>query len=191
MPGPDGSWDTHRNNFPTLRNDRCPVFDHTFSALIADLHDRGLLETTMVVAGRRVRALAENRGLDHEQRRSGGRDHWPECYTARWRPAPAFNRAESTVNRTDGARYPKLNPVHPFDLLSTVFHAVGIDPETEYRDNLNRPRRLVDHGEPVLGLTHSKGSTGCLNGVAKRQEASSKSFMKHSGVHFHSTRRKS
>ena len=48
--------------------------------------------------------------------------------------------------------YPKVNPVHPYDLLSTVFHAVGIDPDTEYRDNLNRPRRLVDHGEPVVGL---------------------------------------
>src|SRR5262249_25032953 len=45
-PGPDGSWDTHRNNFPMLREHRCPVFDRTVSALLEDLADRGLLETT-------------------------------------------------------------------------------------------------------------------------------------------------
>lgn len=150
-PGPDGSWDTHRNNFTTLRNDRCPVFDHTFSALMADLHDRGLLDTTMVVAvgefGRSPKigaATTNNVG-------PGGRDHWPECYSAV--VAGAGIQPGRVYGESDrwGA-YPKLNPVHPYDLLSTIFHAVGIDPETEYRDNLNRLRRLVDHGEPVLGL---------------------------------------
>src|SRR5205085_10482381 len=48
--GPDGSWDTHRNNFPMLRTWRCPVFDRTLSALLDDLSQRGLLESTLVVA---------------------------------------------------------------------------------------------------------------------------------------------
>jgi hypothetical protein len=48
--GPDGSWDTHRNNFPMLRDWRCPVFDRAISALLDDLHNRGLLDTTLVVA---------------------------------------------------------------------------------------------------------------------------------------------
>jgi hypothetical protein len=81
VPGPDGSWDTHRNNFPTLRNDRCPVFDQTLSALIADLAARGLLEKTLVVAvgefGRSPKIgipTTANVG-------PGGRDHWPECYS--------------------------------------------------------------------------------------------------------------
>ncbi|MBY0231563.1 MAG: DUF1501 domain-containing protein, partial [Gemmataceae bacterium] len=47
--GPDGSWDTHRNNFPMLRDHRCPVFDQSASALLADLHARGLLDTTLVL----------------------------------------------------------------------------------------------------------------------------------------------
>ena len=53
--------------------------------------------------------------------------------------------------------YSKLNPVHPYDLLSTVFHAAGIDPNAEYVDNLSRPRRLFDHGGPVLGLCSRTG----------------------------------
>jgi len=151
VPGPDGSWDTHRNNFTTLRNDRCPVFDHTFSRLISDLFDRGLLESTLVVAvgefGRSPKigaATTNNVG-------PGGRDHWPECYSAVIAGAGVQPGCVYGESDRFGA-YPKLNPVHPYDLLSTVFHAVGIDPDTEYRDNLNRPRRLVEHGEPVLGL---------------------------------------
>jgi hypothetical protein len=150
-PGPDGSWDTHRNNFPTLRNDRCPVFDQSLSALIEDMHQRGLLERTMLVAigefGRSPKIGApttNNVG-------PGGRDHWPDCYSCLI--AGGGVRAGEIYGESDrfGA-YPKTNPVHPYDLICTVFHALGIDPATEYLDTLNRPRRLVDHGSPVLGL---------------------------------------
>jgi len=149
--GPDGGWDTHRNNFPMLRDHRCPVFDHSFSTLIADLHDRGLLDSTLVVAVGEFGRSPKIGASTTNNVGPGGRDHWPECYSAVI--AGAGVQPGRVYGESDrfGA-YPKLNPVHPFDLLSTVFHAVGIDPETEYRDNLNRPRRLVDHGEPVLGL---------------------------------------
>lgn len=150
-PGPDGSWDTHRNNFPTLRNDRCPIFDHSLSALIEDMHQRGLLDKTLVVAigefGRSPKIGApttNNVG-------PGGRDHWPDCYSCLIagggvRPGEVYGESDRF-----GA-YPKTNPVHPYDLICTVFHSLGIDPTTEYLDTLNRPRRLVDHGAPVLGL---------------------------------------
>lgn len=150
-PGPDGSWDTHRNNFPMLREHRCPVFDKTLSALIADLGERGLLEKTLVVAvgefGRSPKlgiATTNNVG-------PGGRDHWPDCYSCLIagggvRPGQVYGESDKW-----GA-YPKANPVHPYDLISTIFHAVGIDPETEYLDTQNRPRRLVEHGAPVTGL---------------------------------------
>jgi hypothetical protein len=150
-PGPDGSWDTHRNNFPTLKNDRCPVFDHSLSALIEDMHQRGLLERTLVVAigefGRSPKIGApttNNVG-------PGGRDHWPDCYTCLIagggvRPGEIYGESDRF-----GA-YPKTNSVHPYDLICTVFHGLGIDPATEYLDTLNRPRHLVDHGSPVLAL---------------------------------------
>jgi hypothetical protein len=150
-PGPDGSWDTHRNNFPMLRDHRCPVFDHALSALLEDLQDRGLLERTLVIAigefGRSPKIGApttNNVG-------PGGRDHWPDCYSCLIagggvQPGRVYGESDRF-----GA-YPKLNPVHPYDLICTVYHALGIDPVTEYRDTLNRPRRLTAHGQPVVGL---------------------------------------
>jgi uncharacterized protein (DUF1501 family) len=149
--GPDGSWDTHRNNFPMLRDHRCPVFDKALAALLADLHDRGLLERTLVVAigefGRSPKigaATTNNVG-------PGGRDHWPDCYSCLIAGGGVLPGRVYGESDRFGA-YQKLNPVHPYDLLATIFHAVGIDPESEYRDTLNRPRRLVGHGGPVLGL---------------------------------------
>lgn len=150
-PGPDGSWDTHRNNFKTLRQDRCPVFDHSLSGFIEDMAARGLLEKTLVVAigefGRSPKIGApttNNVG-------PGGRDHWPECYSflitgGGVRPGQVYGESD----RHGG--WPKANGVTPYDLLSTIYHALGIDPATEYHDTLNRPRRLVESGRPIVGL---------------------------------------
>ena len=151
VPGPDGSWDTHRNNFPTLREHRCPVFDLTLSALLADLAARGLLDTTLVVAigefGRSPKIGApttDNVG-------PGGRDHWPECYSCLI--AGGGVSSGQVYGESDRfAAWPKSSPVHPYDLITTIYHALGIDPTAEYHDSLNRPRRLVEHGQPVLGL---------------------------------------
>ena len=48
--------------------------------------------------------------------------------------------------------YPQKQPAHPYDLIATVYHALGLDLKTQYRDTLDRPRRLVEHGEPLTGL---------------------------------------
>lgn len=150
-PGPDGSWDTHRNNFPMLRDHRCPVFDRSLSALIEDMAARGLLKKTLVVAigefGRSPKIGApttDNVG-------PGGRDHWPECYSCLIagggvRPGRVFGESDR-----HGA-WPKNDAVHPYDLISTIYHALGIDLTTEYDDALKRPRRLVQNGRPILGL---------------------------------------
>jgi len=149
--GPDGSWDTHRNNFPMLRDWRCPVFDRALSALLQDLHARGLLQTTLVVAigefGRSPKIGApttNNVG-------PGGRDHWPSCYTCLL--AGGGVRSGNVYGASDrNAAFPQHQPVHPYELISTIYHAVGIDAASEYRDHLNRPRRLVEHGGPIRGL---------------------------------------
>jgi hypothetical protein len=150
-PGPDGSWDTHRNNFKTLREDRCPVFDHSLSGFIEDMAVRGLLEKTLVVAigefGRSPKIGApttNNVG-------PGGRDHWPECYS--FLIAGGGVRSGQTYGQSDrhGA-WPKTDAVRPYDLIATIYHALGIDPATEYQDTLNRPRRLVEDGRPITGL---------------------------------------
>ncbi len=150
-PGPDGSWDTHRNNFPMLRDHRCPVFDRSLSALIEDMSARGLLDNTLVVAigefGRSPKIGApttNNVG-------PGGRDHWPECYS--FLIAGGGIRHGRVYGESDrhGA-WPKSDGVHPYDLISTIYHALGIDPTTEYYDTLNRPRRLVQAGKPIARL---------------------------------------
>src|SRR5262245_57556050 len=149
--GPDGSWDTHRNNFPMLKNWRCPVFDRGLSALLEDLHLRGLLDSTLVLAVGEFGRSPKIGAPTTNNVGPGGRDHWPECYTCLIagggvRPGQAYGASDR-----NGA-YPRLNPVHPYDLISTLYHAVGIDPAVEYRDNLHRPRRLVEHGQAILGL---------------------------------------
>lgn len=150
-PGADGSWDTHRNNFPMLRDHRCPVFDQALAALVEDLHERGLLSRTLVVAVGEFGRSPKIGAPTTNNVGPGGRDHWPDCYTALVagggvRPGQAYGESDRF-----GA-YPKVNPVHPYDLLSTIFHALGVDPGIEYVDTLNRPRHLVDHGGPVFGL---------------------------------------
>lgn len=149
--GPDGSWDTHRNNFPMLRNWRCPVFDRALSGLLEDLHARGLLDSTLVLAVGEFGRSPKIGSPTTNNVGPGGRDHWPECYTCFLagggiRPGQVYGSSDR-----NGA-YPRLNPAHPYELIATVYHALGIDQATEYRDNLHRPRRLVEHGGPILGL---------------------------------------
>jgi hypothetical protein len=149
--GPDGSWDTHRNNFPMLRDHRCPVFDRSLSGLIEDLAARGMLEKTMVVViGEFGRSPKIGVGTTNNVG-PGGRDHWPECYSfliagGGVRPGQVYGESDR-----HGA-WPKADRVHPYDLIATVHHALGIDPQTQYLDTLRRPRRLVERGKPIVGL---------------------------------------
>ncbi|MBT4866329.1 MAG: DUF1501 domain-containing protein [Planctomycetaceae bacterium] len=150
-PGPDGSWDTHRNNFPMLRDHRCPVFDQSLSALIEDMAARGLLEKTMVVAIGEFGRSPKIGSPTTNNVGPGGRDHWPECYSfliAGGGVQPGAVYGES--DRHGG--WPKNDAVHPYDLIATIYHALGINPKSVYHDTLNRPRRLVQSGMPVLGL---------------------------------------
>jgi hypothetical protein len=149
--GPDGSWDTHRNNFPMLRTWRCPVFDRSASALLEDLDQRGLLERTLVVAVGEFGRSPKLGAPTTNNVGPGGRDHWPSCYTCLI--AGGGVRGGQVYGQSDryGA-YPQKQPVHPYDLIATIYHALGVDRRTEYRDTLDRPRRLVEHGGPVLGL---------------------------------------
>ena len=79
-----------------------------------------------------------------------GRDHWPYCYSAV--VAGAGIARGSQYGESDAtASSPKEKPVHPSDLLATVYFALGIDPDMEIRNHLNQPRELVK-GTPVMGL---------------------------------------
>lgn len=150
-PGPDGSWDTHRNNFPMLRDHRCPVFDHSLSGFIEDMAARGLLERTLVVAIGEFGRSPKIGSPTTNNVGPGGRDHWPECYSFLIAGGGVGSGQVYGQSDRHGA-WPKVDAVHPYDLLATIYHALGIHPGTEYHDTLNRPRRLVEAGRPIVGL---------------------------------------
>lgn len=134
------NWDSHQDNFPRLKDDLLPPADQAFSALIEDLDERGLLETTLVVG------LAEF-GRTPRVNASGGRDHWPDCYSVLLAgggfPGGAIYGASDKL----GA-YPDADPVTPGDLAATIFAAFGIEPETLVHDALGRPYPVAA-GRPI------------------------------------------
>ena len=145
------SWDTHASNFKPLKNLHCPVLDRTLSALLEDLDQRGLLKETLVVAvgefGRSPRLGVSTSGNTNAP---DGRDHWPYCYTALIAGA-GISGGQLYGASDQTASSPKEKPVHPTDLLATVYYTLGIDPDMEIRNHLNQPRELVK-GKPLTGL---------------------------------------
>ena len=135
-----------------MKNQSAPMLDAGLSALIADLDERGLLKDTLVVAvGEFGRSPQRGVSTSGNQNQDDGRDHWPYCYTGVDRRAPASSAATSTARATRPASAPVENPVHPTELLATIYHTVGINPDTIVYNHLNQPRELVK-GEVVSGL---------------------------------------
>jgi hypothetical protein len=145
------AWDTHAANFRPLKELHCPKLDSALSALITDLDDRGMLERTLVVAigefGRSPRLGVSTSGNTNAP---DGRDHWPYCYTAVIAGA-GIKRGHVHGQSDDQGSSPVLDPVHPTEVLATIYHALGIDPATLILNHLNQPRELVK-AEPVLSL---------------------------------------
>jgi hypothetical protein len=145
------AWDTHAANFGPLRNLHCPKLDSGLSALLEDLDQRGMLKDTLVVAvgefGRSPRLGVSTSGNSNSP---DGRDHWPYCYTGL--VAGAGIRRGALYGKSDAtASSPAENPVHPIQLLATIYHALGINPHTIVYNHLNQPRELVQ-AEPIPAL---------------------------------------
>ncbi|HET6573265.1 MAG TPA: DUF1501 domain-containing protein [Fimbriiglobus sp.] len=143
-------WDTHNDIFEAMREHLLPRFDHSFSTLLDDLDDRGLLKETLVVCmGEFGRAPLVAR----EKNFAGttpGRKHWARCYTIVL--AGAGVRRGAVYGASDRhAAYPQSQPVTPGDLAATMFGALGIPADTHYTDLADRPQRMTT-GEPVAGL---------------------------------------
>ncbi len=143
-------WDTHNDIFEAMREHLLPRFDHSFSALLEDLHDRGLLKDTLVVCmGEFGRAPL----VAQEKRFAGttpGRKHWAQCYSVVL--AGAGIRRGAVYGSSDRhAAYPQANPVTPGDLAATLYHALGIPADSHYADLAGQPHRMTT-GEPVADL---------------------------------------
>ncbi len=126
-----------------MKNQSGPMLDAGLSALIDDLDERGLLEETLVVAvGEFGRSPQKGVSTSGNGNSADGRDHWPYCYTAVMAGA-GIKRGYVHGKSDKTASAPLEDPVHPTELLATIYHAFGIDPETIVYNHLNQPRELV------------------------------------------------
>ena len=137
------NWDSHAQNFVQHKQVLLPPLDQALSALIEDLEERGLLETTLVVV------LGEF-GRTPKINGSAGRDHWPDCYSVLLAGGGVKGGGLHGASDRLGA-YPASDPVRPADLAATIFWRFGIDPATLIRDATGRPYRIAD-GEPIKHL---------------------------------------
>jgi hypothetical protein len=145
-------WDTHSRNFIDLKTRLCPVTDLAFTALLDDLEARGLLDETLVIwtgeMGRTPRVGQSVPGGAGAGR--DGRDHWAKCFTT----VLAGGGIKGGVVHGSSDRfaaYPATSPTTPADLAATVYHCLGVDPQTELRDRLDRPYVLCE-GKPISAV---------------------------------------
>lgn len=137
------SWDHHSGLTERMRDRSGPMLDQGLSALIADLDRRGMFDETLLVAvGEFGRSPQKGVSTSGNGNSADGRDHWPYCYTAV--VAGAGIRRGHVHGRSDKTgSAPVEDPVHPGELLATIYHTFGIDPATIVYNHLNQPRELV------------------------------------------------
>jgi hypothetical protein len=141
---PDGyGWDSHASNNDVDRH-LLPGLDQSFSALLEDLADRGLLDETLILC------MGEM-GRTPKGKPGWGRDHWSFCFPAVL--AGGGIRGGAVIGKSDKeAGYPADRPVNPEDIAATVFSALGIDPHSFIKDKQGRPVALIDGGRPLSEL---------------------------------------
>jgi len=144
----DGGWDHHRDIFGELRK-RLPPWDQTVAALIADLDERGLLETTMVIALGEFGRTPKISNLAGEAK--PGRDHWANAMSILF--AGGGSRGGQIIGATDRQGHAAVERVlSPENYVSTIYTKLGIDPNKIYYTPAGRPAHLVSDHNPISEL---------------------------------------
>jgi hypothetical protein len=139
-----GHWDSHEKNFSMLKTFNLPNLDLISAALIEDLNQRGLLETTLVVImGEMGRAPRVNG--------KAGRDHWPQCGFALLFGGGVKEGFVHGASDKLGA-YPTERPVSPGDLVATMYQLLGVDSQMMLPDLTGRPIAISHGGTPVTEI---------------------------------------
>ncbi len=146
--GNNETWDTHEAAFPNLKNYLLPPMDKAVSALLDDLQDRGLLDSTLIVmAGEfgRTPKVSTIAGASLP-----GRDHWGSVQTVFF--AGGGVRGGNVIGSSDHfGGYPASNPQTPENLAATIYDALGLPASTTWHDEQQRPFSLYE-GKPMAGL---------------------------------------
>lgn len=136
----DGQWDSHKDNF-TAHRALIPPWDECLSALIEDLDQRGLLDTTLLLIGGEF-------GRTPKVNKDAGRDHWPMVYSTVL--CGGGVKQGVIVGESDAlAEYPKSRPISHQDVLATIYQQLGIDYRKTYFNEANRPVEILNYGQPI------------------------------------------
>ena len=139
-----GSWDTHFTCFPSLEKDLIPHADQAFSALVADLEERGMLESTLVV-------MMGEMGRTPKINKQAGRDHWSQAQSVLF--AGGGTKPGRVIGATDKhASIPTTKPIGVSDLLHTILTQMGIDSRKVHYSPDGRPVPIVDGGVTIPEL---------------------------------------
>ena len=137
------SWDHHKDLSKRMKTQSGPMLDGGLATLFEDLDERGMLDETLVVAiGEFGRAPEKGVSTSGNGNSADGRDHWPYCYTSVIGGA-GIKRGYVHGKSDKTGSAPVELPVHPREVLATIYHSVGIDPETVVLNHLKQPRELV------------------------------------------------
>jgi uncharacterized protein (DUF1501 family) len=139
----NGYWDHHGGIIPGCQK-LCPPLDHAVAAFLDDVQQRGRdRDILLVVTGEFGRTPRLNGGP--------GRDHWAPINCALL--SGGGLRPGVVVGESDEkAAYPKTRPLTPQDLMATVFHVLGLDPELQFIHPSGRPMKMVDEGQAIAEL---------------------------------------
>lgn len=158
-PTVDASWDTHWLNNQELRNRLMPAVDRPIAALLADLEDRGLLDETLVIWNSEF-------GRTPRFNQYGGRDHWGPCNSVVL--AGGGVPGGQIYGASDAqAAYPISEKVTQDDIAATIYHLLGIEPETPIHDKLGRPFPVA-LGEPIHKLLGNRSQPEPTSAPAPR-----------------------
>ena len=137
------SWDTHSDLTKRIKDQSGPMLDRGLAAFLTDMDERGLLKETLVVAiGEFGRSPKRGVSTSGNTNSDDGRDHWPYCYTSIIAGA-GIKRGYVHGQSDKTGSSPSAEPVHPMEMLATMYHAFGIDPDTIVFNHLKQPRELV------------------------------------------------
>jgi hypothetical protein len=138
------AWDTHTRNFAILRENKLPHFDQTYTALLDDLDQRGLLDATLVV-------VMSEMGRTPKINGNAGRDHWTYCYSMFF--AGAGIRGGTIYGASDAqAAFVKDKPVSTADICATIYQCLGIDPDLPVLDHSGRPHPIANGGRAIQDI---------------------------------------
>lgn len=138
------NYDTHGDNFNIMRKTLLPEFDRAYAALLQDLHQRGMLENTLVIA------MGEF-GRTPKVNSDAGRDHHNKAWSITI-SGPGIPGGRILGATDKNATEVTDLPVEPEDLLASIYSILGVDVETEFQTPIGRPSRIVNGGKPVKGL---------------------------------------